>query len=515
MYRRAKGILAQSVLLISMPAAWLRSLWASRELLDGRWSRTMGFRPKNALNSLYYRIQWVNIDRYGRSGRSPIVGFGDYPLSRWFHLSNLSSFAFANAGATVMLAGTLAWAVSHLVWADTSNSSWALLVTATVVLSTTAYAMAFVYQNYNIVGWLWVPVALFAVNVESWIVAAAMWLLASFASITVIFVAVPLMVVHALTSGHYEALWTLAPAVLKVSMHARPMLSDGSVRAALGALGKLIGLIPTQVRYERTSMRFDIRNTYLSLLYLGGCLLLWLLHGDIPWMPLTAAGLYIVNQRFIRYADTQSVIILFVSVFTAYTLAMPAGPLQWMLLFLVANPFPFFFGLVDTDDVTGRRRLAEFRPFDHTRIETECTAMMQSVPEGCRILFAFEDPGRVYEELFDGYRSAIEPFLYVAALRGIHLFPDWHAVAESNCDREFHCWGRSLTEVHANCKHWQARYVLYHLPSTDNLPREWLEQYRVIGTLDYADHLEDLRQALPWSGGLPCPKFLLLEPLTP
>jgi len=37
MYRRAKGILAQSVLLISMPAAWLRSLWASRELLDGRY----------------------------------------------------------------------------------------------------------------------------------------------------------------------------------------------------------------------------------------------------------------------------------------------------------------------------------------------------------------------------------------------------------------------------------------------------------------------------------------------
>lgn len=511
--RRIKGLAVQTALVFQVPFAWLRSLWASRELLDGRWSRTIGFRPKNALNNFYYRIQRLNIDRYGRTGRSPLVGFGNYPMSRWFHITNLSHFAYANAGATVMLVGTLGWALGHLVWADTTITSWAILITATLALSSTSYAMAFVYQNYNVLGWLWVPIALFAINSEFWIVAAFAWFLASLASITVIFVAVPLMTVYALTTGQYEAAWALVPAVVKIGFHVRPMLADGGVGDAFAALGKLIGLIPTQVRYKRTSMRFDLKNTYLSLLYLGGCLLLWPLHGVVPWLPLTATGLFVVNQRLVRFADTQSVVILVASGFTAYTLAMAPGPLQWLVLLIVANPLPYFFGIVETDGLSGRRRIAIFRPFDHTKIEKECKSMLQAIPTGNRILFVFKDPQGVYENLFDGYRSAIEPFLYVAARHGIHLFPDWHAVAESNNDRDFHVWGRTLDEVRANREHWQADHVLYYLASDEELPGEWLEQYRIVGSFDYANHLEDLEQAVPWSGGLPCPKFLLLEPV--
>lgn len=513
LFRRMRGLVVQALLILHVPAAWLRSLWAARELLDGRWSRTIGFRPKNALNNLYYRIQRLNIDRYGRAGRSPIVGFGDYPLSRWFHISNLSHFAFANAGATMMLFGTLSWALGNLVWADTAITWWVMLIVATLTLSTTSYAMAFVYQNYNVLGWLWLPIALFAVNSEFWIIATLAWFLASLASITVVFVAVPLMVVHTLTTGHYEAAWTLIPAVVKIGVHIRPMLADGGVANAFVALGKLIGLIPTQVRYKRTSMRFSLKNAYLSILYFGGCLLLWLLHGVIPWLPLTGVALYVVNQRFVRFADTQSVVILVVSLFVMYTLAMPAGFMQLIILFLVANPLPYFFGLVETDGLTGRQRVVVFRPFDHTAIENECASMLEPVSAGSRILFAFDDPDGIYERIFDGYRSAIEPFLYVAALRGVHLFPDWHAVAESNNDRDFHVWGRSMKEVSENREYWQADYVLYYLASGDALPDEWLNQYRIVGSFDYALHVDDLRQAVPWSGGLPCPKFLLLQPV--
>ena len=64
-------------LLYRMPIAWAKSLWEARVLLDGRWSRYMGFHPQNAINSMFYRTQWINLDRYGRSQHSPVLGLGD------------------------------------------------------------------------------------------------------------------------------------------------------------------------------------------------------------------------------------------------------------------------------------------------------------------------------------------------------------------------------------------------------------------------------------------------------
>ena len=54
----------------------------------------MGFHPHNAINSLFYRTQWINLDRYGRSQHSPVLGLGDYPLKNWFHLSLPASLKF-------------------------------------------------------------------------------------------------------------------------------------------------------------------------------------------------------------------------------------------------------------------------------------------------------------------------------------------------------------------------------------------------------------------------------------
>ena len=88
--------------------AWWRSLWAARVLLAGRWERFRGFHPQNALTAFFYANQWLNLSRYGADALSPVVGLGDYPLSRWFHLSMGSSCLYAQAGAVCTLLGTLA-----------------------------------------------------------------------------------------------------------------------------------------------------------------------------------------------------------------------------------------------------------------------------------------------------------------------------------------------------------------------------------------------------------------------
>ena len=119
----------------------------------------MGFNPQNAINNLFYRTQWINLDRYGRDGRSPITGLGDYPLKNWFHLSLPASYIFANAGAVTTLTGTLVWVISHFFWLEHAGVVWLLFIIIVLLLSTTAYAMAFARQNYQILGWMWYPAA--------------------------------------------------------------------------------------------------------------------------------------------------------------------------------------------------------------------------------------------------------------------------------------------------------------------------------------------------------------------
>ena len=88
--------------LFEIPVCWIKSIYNSRILLEGNWDRYMGFLPRNALNNLFYRTQWININKFGRSGISNFLSLGNYPLSNFFQLSLFSSYIFSNAGAVSM-----------------------------------------------------------------------------------------------------------------------------------------------------------------------------------------------------------------------------------------------------------------------------------------------------------------------------------------------------------------------------------------------------------------------------
>lgn len=499
MMPRVLGALAR------MPETWIRALVGARVLLAGRWSQYMGFRPKNALNSFFYRTQWLNIERFGRSGVSPLLGLGSYPMSRWFHLSILSTYAYANAGAATALAGTLLWVLTHLVWLQYTSSAWALLVCVTLLFSATSYAMAFVRQNYNILGWLWLPIAFFGLLTGHPVLAMLSFFAASLGSFTAVVVSVPLVFALALAKGDVTGLWVLAPALAKLATHFVPLLTAGSVTSSTRLIGKAIGLIGTGAVYKRESIRLRRRSLYLAALYLGGCGAVWVLDGAAPILPLAAAAVFVVNQRF-RFADDQSVVMLFVTAFAAHVLFASPGVLQWVVLFIIANPHPKALGLNLVDG-----RVEVYRPFDHSRVEHQCEELYRSVEPGERVLVAFNEPHGVYENLFDGYRVLLEPLQYVAARRGIHQFPDWYAVSETNFAGAPNVWGRGIRQVQENMKHWGARYVLFYHQSGTELASEWTDVYKVVARLDWAELLDDFGSVPPWAANLDCPTFTLLR----
>jgi hypothetical protein len=491
--------------------AWFRSLWAARILLDGQWSRYQGFHPQNALTSFFYKTQWLNISRYGRCGTSPVVGLGTYPLSRWFHLTLVSSCLYSNAGAVSTLAGTLAWVTVQFVWLDAAAPLWVVGVGLVFLFSSTAFAMAFTRQNYNILGWMWLPLALYAVLTGCWALAAMAWLAASMASVTVIFAALPLMVVYAVSAHLYEPLFALMPAMLKLMFHLGPLISGGGLRPALANMAKMIGMTSVGVRYKRRSMRLRPFNAYFIVVYAVGCGLLWY-DRSLPVLPLAALALFSVNQVLVRFADEQSVIVMFVSVFAAQLMAFPPSVIALVAMSIVANPLPVFLGLCSFERDGTLVRTQTRRPFDHTRLQAGLDEFFSAVPSAARIFMAFDDPKGEYENIFDGYRTLLNLPQFVAASRGVHLFPDWYAVAETNYENAPSCWGRSEQGVLDNSRMWRATHVIVYQDSGADLDHVWANcGLTRLATFDWGQWESELDGVSLWrSACAPCWHLLAL-----
>lgn len=130
--------------------------------------------------------------------------------------------------------------------------------------------MAFKKQNYNILGWMWVPLAFFAVADGQWVLTAFTWLGASFASITVIFIAVPLLFAHAFEMSQYWLPLLLLPAIVKILLQFLPMLKGNELKKGIFNSLKLIGLTSQGARYKRTSKYIGTLQLYLLSLYIVG-----------------------------------------------------------------------------------------------------------------------------------------------------------------------------------------------------------------------------------------------------
>jgi hypothetical protein len=498
-----EAVLYPALTPLFVAAAWIRSLWAARLLLNGRWSRYQGFHPLNALTSFFYKTQWLNFERFGRHGISPLLGLGNYPLNRWFHLTLLSSCLYANAGAVSTLLGTLVWVGFHWVWLDSVGAAWVLPTVLVLWCSSTAYAMAFTRQNYNILGWMWLPLALYAASTGHWTLASLAWLAASLASITVIFAAVPLMAAQAWQAGSPDPLLALVPALLKLVSHLLPLLTAGGLRPALLDVAKMIGMTASGVRYKRRSMHLRPFTVYFIAIYAVGCGMLWADHG-VPLLPVMALALVVVNQVIVRFADEQSVIVMFVSVFGSELLASQPSIWALMALAVVANPMPVFLDLCAPKRDRSVVRVQVRPPFDHTRLQWGLDEFLSAVPAGNRVLFAFDEPAGVYENIFDGYRSLIELPLFVAATRGVHLFPDWYAVAETNYLGAPNCWGRSVQQVRDLASVWSASHAIVYHDSGDDLDPSWsLAGFRQVARFDWGEWIHELDGIVLWRAAKP------------
>lgn len=500
-------------LLYRMPIAWTRSLWEARILLNGQWGRYMGFDPKNAINSLFYRTQWLNIDRFGRKGKSFVIGTGNYSLRNWFHLSLPASYFFANAGAVTTLVSTLFWVFSHLFWLEyAENKYWIAAVVLILFFSSTAYAMAFARQNYQMLGWMWLPLAMYFSNESAYIPAAFAWFAAGLGGITPIFFSIPITIAIALSNQDPRLILVIFPVLLfKAFVIISSLKAEGFSSTVFNML-KLIGATQKEIRYKRGMNRVGFATIYLFFLYFLGALLISLITGKFALLPFLGALLYLINQRFFRVADEESMIVIAMSLFACEIISTESNPILLIVFWFASNPMGYLLSIqqLNSDDNLGGGIIIN-PPFNHFPLEKGVETFLESVRSNQKVYFAFEDPIGKYANIFDGYRVIHELPLFVASKKEIHLFPDWWAVAETNYHGAPNCWGRNTKEVIANCKNWGASYAIIYQESGSTLSQQWIEDFELISEFDWASYKEMLRGVNLLSEENSLPKWFLLR----
>ena len=462
------------ITLLTTPIRLCQTLWNCRVLAGGRdWGNYPHFSPHSALNSLFYWTAALNLCRFGRSGTSPYIGLGNTSLTRFFHYSLPSLYAYWKAGTVSLLVGMFGWWAGHFLWLDQPIIGWwwVISILTLALFSTTFYSNAFALQNYNVLGWLFVPVGIYGWLTEQWALATIAWLGVSFASSTIVFLIAILALAISIQLMTIYPVLTVIPGCLKLAFHFYPNVKQKRLLDLI-TIAKAVGLARKKVRYVRKhTVSFGIRRIYQLLIYSQFVFAYAVLNNKVPLLLAVSVVIWIINSKFARFSDDQSMYMLVLSTGIAEIIPSEHQSI-WLIISyaILASPIPLFADFPEQKCLTVVPR---YKPFNVQPILDEMRKFLGSVLPGERVLVAFDDPQGSYEELFRGYGVLLQVPLYVASERGFNLIPDWSAVFELNYDGAPDFWGREVEDVESKMAFWKADFVVVYQETGTTLDEIW------------------------------------------
>ena len=487
--------------LLTTPVRLMQTLWSCRILVGGKWGDYNRFTPRNGINSLFYWTQALNLYRFGRSGNSPYLGLGNYPLSRGFQYTLVSLYSYRGASTITVLSGMFGWLLVHLFWINQINPAWVIIVTFLALISTSFYVNTFALQNYNALGWLFFPLGLYGIFTENCLIAGIAWFLVSFGSFTVVFLANIFCAVIAIKDWTIIPILAILPANLKLLMHFYPSLIQGKIKSIFWIRWKAVGMpINRNKKYRRFRVN-DTEIVYFFLLYAQFLIATYLATSEIPVLFLSGIIIFLLNSTYLRFADKQSIQMLIFSLATVImiqTQDILLLPSYWILI----SPLPRLAGFPNFRNVLDV--VPRLRPFYIKKFINSMEQFLEPVRPGQRVLMAFNDPKGIHEKIFDGYRTLIELPHYVCSKQSIHFMPDWRGVFELNYEGAPDFWGRDVDSVIKNMKQWKADYVVVYQNTGRELESKWEGAgFGVLSKFSWADYEKEFKDKEPYAGRPP------------
>jgi hypothetical protein len=337
-------------------------------------------------------------------------------------------------------------------------------------------------MNYNGMGWLFFPLALFGLHSGIWWLVIISWIGVSFGSITVLFIGGGISIIYAILLGNNIPLIVIIPAFLRLIPNFYPLFKSGSANEKISNIAKLIGLNQgKKVRYKYPrplENLFSFEKVFLIITQIQFLLVIYVYFNKLDYFLLFALIVYILNSSYARFADEQSMWMLIISVAikTIITESNSALPVVVIVSFwILINPLPNVVML-------GKKWVLRMIPYTQSLSPVNIKPIMDkfhdfisSINPDSKILIAFDDPKSVYNNIFDGLRFHIEFLFYAASQRKILIFPDWMAVVENNVIDAPNFWGRMPNDIINNLKLWQADFVIIYQEESNKIDPIWYE----------------------------------------
>ena len=497
------------------PLAFCMGLWRARILFRRDRTMYMAFTPAESLLRLFYYTQAECLSLYGLRGTSPTMGGGSLPMRVFWYQSVAGLWFYRNLGAAAAVLGAMAFfLLSHFLWLTTGSVSTDHLAVALglAALSTNFIGNLFAKQNYNVLGWAFVPTFVWAMATGNFMVATVVSIVVPPLSITA-YVAFGFLALYKSIIA-LEARWLLylvpggvffLGALVFAHLQALPDLA-----ATVRDLLKLIGAFP-KPRFRRpprilsaTIITAMLGLFPLTVLLRQGSLSMFN-PAQTAGFALIPVGWFFVNQtRLLRIADPQSILILFLAVSTAITI-YSADP--WILAcFWLVNSNAFiamlhFMQSEPRDSIL--RCLPKFSPFDVSPLVSATRKFLLPVPSGERVLLACRDPNGDYNELFAEHFPMSELLNYAAHCSGLDIVPDFYSVGYFP---DQHLWGSDPESVAHNLSQGGMEFVI--VPSfqveTGAAPLGWSTAgFELIDHLNFSSMGRDIRHMVAFRGLTP------------
>ena len=465
-------LISPLTVILTTPVRSFQLIWDCRVLALGNWGQYSGFASLVGINQLWYWTIAHNLWRYGRNGRSPSVGVGNYPLAKWFNISLLSIYLNWRMSNVSVLVASFFLAFANFLWVAEVQFFYVLVVVFSLLFSSTFYHLV-VNQNYNVIGWMSLPIGLFGITFGNWWLVAAAWFWAANGSLTAVFVAFTWMVAISFWASSALPVLSVVPALILISFRLIPLFKSGLLKDTFDATAKAIGAKRNKAKYVRRNSSNSFWNLAIRLFpmvfyVLLGCVVQYE-SGDVGpvlicyWVSLflfflNASGLF-------RFADPWS----FSAIMATVSTALVASNFSWLVfvLFLLAiNPIPFVLAWQGGEvlDVVPRRK-----PFPVYLILEKVRHFFKDIKPSEKILMAFDDPDGDYNRVFDGYRRICEAAFYVGTEKEANVFPDFYAVFDNNHEGAIEFWGRDSVTVNARSKQFKASWVIMYDTESNRL----------------------------------------------
>lgn len=398
--------------------------------------------PYRAINSTFYYVEELMLNRYGHNGYSFEYSLGR-SMKNFFYFTRASLFIFKNLGGALttiifyfFLAFSLLIVYYYNILGKVSILGFIILIIA--LFSTTSYYLAFEGQNYNIIGWSMFPLLIGSLISQNWIITTFILLIISFCSFTAAIIAINICIIIGLILTQIIPFLVTIPATIKIGSHFMPIISD-----SLSELRKVLTFIgfnstgKEKRKREHFKSLFIAVNGYFFGLYAiftisYGMLLQWNspIGKQLFFILIFILLLHIINSFIARFADRQTIHMLFFVIATMC--ALNINKIEILIPFLISiNPHPLSLGFTGDIDKVSLFFVPKRKPYSIRPILELLDLFFQVIPLKSRLIELHEFNDNDYLSVFKKLRPIHEIILYSANLKSINIVPDFIAIMDS------------------------------------------------------------------------------------